>query len=1069
MSDSEGSRDGARGLGSGDQRNPVKGRGSSRRSLASHDSWNLEPAVQATIPVKPHSYHSYVEDASLQALAARSATRYTLCTGVLISNIPSLAPAEYGARLDAILHASLPAISHGFDGHKDTHSFLLGSGGVGDTLSWVSLRKLRDVTIASNPLPVKSDRTAAVTVTFTHRVSAAGQESMSVLTMLSAEQYLWVESATPRPLLVCRCYARHEGDIDLVAQFLLRHFQKALSITKLLIVPSALIHTKAQPEIVFNVLIFDQSLIPSLRASIFPGLLGSSIEHPGCVHMTDMRFHYAPHEGIFFNQPYDPRLSARASDYPRLKKPLSPHGLPGGSRITYLKTDSFGLPHPQQVAQVLYNIPSTGPAIVQGILFLQRGAEGAPAGYKITWKSNGFIALIAAQIKRVLANISTALFVLDEPAGEDPFRPTLLLSLLTNVGNWRSLALPALDTPPSSAPLPPPGDINPASSSSASVAAFPLVLPQVATPSCAWEAEESLDEAHLLLDRIETLEGELANTAERLHSLRQDHALLLERTDRLELSQAQGADRLADLESRLLLLASPRASAVPPDDISVPPTGSASSAPLISPPLPTSVDNGTPLPSSPHAPPSATTATITSLGALVLSPSLNPENASLSHGPTLHDDKVGWRFSLRYPDGPFGVSIIVNPLEHPALPVFAGEDENILIPEWCVVKWYRCLSTPLPQHITPNPPLMAAGIPLWYTGEPSLFDAMALQSAFPLNDEYSFTPLSLEVLLGALQKLATMAHDLFPRVISAINGVGRAMPLASYALETTKSYEFEVSLFQLSPAAQVHVLTWLAPMEPSDSVWKGFLMEARALVTWRLAKPLHQIIHSPGSKRHKMGILLALLSLCSGIDPYPILKLTGQTSTRGPNGADVIKRMEAMFGGKGNHVPASVLNEFYVQIRNVPLTAIPSSPHWSDAKLLQTIPSRSITVRGASLPFPFPIWEAHASESTARLRWAPSMPEVGGPYTLGLLCRLFCAPTETLLMTSLPLDSDPNASRTVLPLVMPSHSEFLTQLQADLTSSLLETRRAVLRPLGNTQYGPDLFSPPPTIPPPSAP
>ena len=444
VSDSEGSRDGAK-TKAPEQRAHRPGRGVSRSILAPQDSWNLEPAIQATIPIKPHTYHSYVEDVSLQALAARSATRYTLCTGVLITNLTSLSPPAYGARLDTIFQASLPAISYGGDGISDSWAFQLGSTGVGDQSSWVSFRKLRDVTVAGNPLPVKVERNSAVSVTYSHRVSEAGQPTMSLLKMVSATQQQWLETSRPTSLLVCRCYARLEGDIDLIAQFLLLHFQKVLSITQILVLPYALHHTKALPEIIFNVMVFSPSLIPSYRSSLFPGINITANEHPGCVHLVDLRFHYAPHAGIFFNQPFDPRLSARSSDYPKLRKPLSPHSLPGGSRYTYIQTEAFGIPHPQQVAQSLYHIPSTGPSIVQGILFLQRGAEGAPPGYKITWKSNGYINLIAAQIKTVMARLSSAAFHLEDPPQEDPHRPTLLLSLLNNCSSWRSAALPLLE------------------------------------------------------------------------------------------------------------------------------------------------------------------------------------------------------------------------------------------------------------------------------------------------------------------------------------------------------------------------------------------------------------------------------------------------------------------------------------------------------------------------------------------------------------------------------------------------------------------------------------------------
>jgi hypothetical protein len=333
-------------------------------------------------------------------------------------------------------------------------------------------------------------------------------------------------------------------------------------------------------------------------------------------------------------------------------------------------------------------------------------------------------------------------------------------------------------------------------------------------------------------------------------------------------------------------------------------------------------------------------------------------------------------------------------------------------------------------------------------------------SPIQLNSSVSIEPLEFAVLLDALQALAVWAHSLSAKINSAIQMVVRAMPVATYSLSSTKElFAFEIALLPLTPQALVHVLTWSAPLDIEEETWARLLMDSRARISWTLADKIRTALSNTG-KRHQSGILLSLLALCTPTQgKYPSYRITG-AKTKGIDPVEtVIQIMEQTFG-VNNHVQATSLQLYYTHIRNTPMSPLPATSIWSDDNLLRALPSSTITIQDTPTPFPFPIWEADATHPTARLKWAPPLDSVGSPYTVGLLCQTLCTSSEILLLAP---PSTTRAGRTALPTRMPSHAEFITPFRLDLTRSLTDTRKAALKDLANTLYGPDLFSPFPPL------
>ena len=571
-----------------------------------------------------------------------------------------------------------------------------------------------------------------------------------------------------------------------------------------------------------------------------------------------------------------------------------------------------------------------------------------------------------------------------------------------------------------------------------------------------WDEDGASDEANLALERIDSLETELANTAERLHTLRQSHEALVARTASLEDFRAADLQRITYLETQLLSLI-PNPDSTPLAAPSVPPPGSTPN---------NSIPAG-PSPSRPSAlftfsaPPSATSETTSSLRAMVLSvPQSEPP--ILSHGPLLHNDKVGWRFSLQHSGGPFGVNIIVNPLEHSVLPAFQDMGNSVEIPDWCTVQWFRCIPDSASDTM-PSEPFRTIALPKWFTGDAPHLDMQALMSPIQYNASVTIEPLEFTMLHEALQTLAVWAHTLSAKINAAIQMVGRAMPLVSYSLDSAGVYTFEVSLLPLFPQAQVHVLTWDAPLDIEEEAWAQLLMESRASISWTLCDKILKALSS--GARRQCGILLSLLALCSPAQSkYPNYKLVGTKKGTDTVGT-VIQLMEKTFGAN-SHVQPTSLQLYYNHIRNTPLTPLPPSSVWSDECLLRSLPTSTLTINDIPVAFPFPLWEASATHpSKARLKWAPSLDSVGSPYTVGLLCQTLCTPTEILLLSPLPT---PRAPRTAIPSRMPSHAEYINLFRVELTRSLIESRKAALKDLANTRYGPALFPPSPPCPNPQA-
>ena len=415
-------------------RPPPAGAGQDRygpKSSAQRDGWNLNPSRSAEEgrafdAVRAHAYGTLDEDKSLSDLSRRSAVPQRLAVGALITGFPATGT-DPGIFLDRAAEASGLRLSlrEGFALRNCLLS--MGTEGVGDLETFAMFRELAGQVVTSFPVPYRRKSNGeGLDTTAAHRI-LAGPPSL-IIKLLPRTLWDWLHAdMKPLPTLAVRCYARTEGEVDVIVQYLTRFFE-AHGSPSCFILPSFVYHSSAPPEIVFALFVEDKETRDVVRRRFFST---TRLEHPGVIQLEELRFHMAPHAGIFLNLPYDPRLSAQPEDSHGLA--FAPHCHPGGSRVTSILTDDFHSPHPQRLAQMIFSLPQ-GPEIIKKILFLRRADTGC---YLLTWKANQYVKL--PSLRDWDGN-----FRVVEDKKPDPLRPQLLLALLKPLPGWLSEALPAI-------------------------------------------------------------------------------------------------------------------------------------------------------------------------------------------------------------------------------------------------------------------------------------------------------------------------------------------------------------------------------------------------------------------------------------------------------------------------------------------------------------------------------------------------------------------------------------------------------------------------------------------------
>lgn len=700
--------------------------------FAARNTWNIQRGAHenaaAIAVVRQHAYSTVVEDPLLSDLSARSAVPQVLGVGALVTGF-SRTGSELGDFFDRVAQASGLYFSQRAGWSISACTLPLDVNGLGAPDTVAVFRELSRPVITSFPLSVKHEaRCKTHDVTAGHRILHPGSPRQLTVKLLSRS--LWDRlhaDLKPVAALAVRCYAKSDTEVDLISQFLTRFFEPRGG-RSCFILPHSLLHSKAPPEIVFILFVEDTSTRDAVRRSFLSSV---ELEHPGVINMTDLRFHMAPHMGIFFNLPFDPRLSAQPGEAGRLA--VTPHCLPGGSRLTVITTDLSPSPHPQRLAQLLFSL-SNGPEIIGNILFLHRAEVGK--AYVITWKARGFTKIPS------LHHWEGNFHVSDAEQSSESHRVRLLAGLLGACPEgWRSEAFPPLPLPRTSAapvagtlsaaPLPP----SPPSPPPPVVAGAPCSAPGPpgALPSCgaSWHPDAQLAlelkveslvtdlqvvQADLefcennltgvsaaqafdresykgLETRLEALATHVQELATTILTFQLERAPLkmvsVLRKDHNAFSRQTHA-RLETVETRLRHLGAVRSPSGADRGSFVSPS-SLEGANLSSGILELSLDGGynnehstfddhSFIIQDPVSPPRSTAPARAAHVPDLLSPKLVPmEEFDFSHGPVLVGGSLHWRFSAIWSSGLVAVSLVVNldlcvelpptpSLEQPSLP-----------------------------------------------------------------------------------------------------------------------------------------------------------------------------------------------------------------------------------------------------------------------------------------------------------------------------------------------------------------------------------------------------------------